>query len=74
MLYKQILNPSGRMVYSYVEVPNRLIIQRFQNKVFRNIVDAPRYVRNNQLHRDLETDTVDKEIKRFARKHEDRLH
>jgi hypothetical protein len=40
----------------------------------RNIVDAPWYVRNSGLHRDLEIDTVDQERKRFARKHEDRLH
>jgi cephalosporin-C deacetylase-like acetyl esterase len=33
-------------------------------------------VRNSDLHRDLEIDTVDvyKEVKRFAREHEDRLH
>jgi hypothetical protein len=31
-------------------------------------------VKNSDLHRDMEIDTVDKEIKRFARKHEDRLH
>jgi hypothetical protein len=30
------------------------------------------YVRNSDLHRDLEIDTVDKEIQRFARKHEER--
>jgi hypothetical protein len=40
----------------------------------RNIIDAPWYVRNSDLHRDLETDTVDKEIKSHTRKHEDRLH
>jgi hypothetical protein len=40
----------------------------------RHIVDASWYVRNSDLHRDLEIDTVDKEIKRLARKHEDRLH
>jgi hypothetical protein len=49
------------------------IIQLFQNEL-RNIVDAPWYVRNSDLYRDLEIDTVDKEIKRYARKHEDRLH
>jgi hypothetical protein len=31
-------------------------------------------VKNSDLHTDLDTDTVDKEIKRFARKHEVRLH
>jgi hypothetical protein len=40
----------------------------------RNIIDAPWYVRNSDFHRDLEIDAVDKEIKRFARTHEDRLH
>jgi hypothetical protein len=40
----------------------------------RNIVDAPWYVRTSDLHRDLEIDTVDKEIKRYERKREDRLH
>jgi hypothetical protein len=40
----------------------------------RHIVDAPWYEKNSDLHRDLEIDTADKEIKRFARKHEDRLH
>jgi hypothetical protein len=38
------------------------------------IVDAPWCVRNSDIHRDLEIDTVDKEIKNFERKHEDRLH
>jgi hypothetical protein len=31
-------------------------------------------MRNGDLQKDLEIDTVDKEIKSFARKHEDRLH
>jgi hypothetical protein len=51
-----------------------LIIQRFQNKVLRAIVDAPWYVRNAELHRDLKMEMVTAEIKRFARKHEERLH
>ena len=49
------------------------IIQRFKNKVLRNIIDAPWYVRNADLHRDLKIETVTAEIKRFARKHEERL-
>jgi hypothetical protein len=35
------------------------IMQRLQNKVLRNIVDARWFVRNSDLHRDLEVD-VDK--------------
>jgi hypothetical protein len=49
-------------------------MQRFQNKVLRNIVKAPWYIRNNDLHRDLEVDVVSSEIQRFAQKHEERLH
>jgi len=49
-------------------------MQRFQNKVLRNIVNAPWYIRNNDLHRDLEVDGVSSEIQRFAQKHEERLH
>ena len=34
------------------------VIQKFQNKVLRNIVKAPWYIRNSDLHRDLQMDTV----------------
>jgi hypothetical protein len=52
---------------------NIAIIQRFQNKVLRNIDDAPWHVRNADLHRDLNMEMVTAEIRRFARKHEERL-
>jgi hypothetical protein len=53
---------------------NIAIIQRFQNKVLRAIVDAPWYVRNADHHRDRKMEIVTAEIKRFARKHEEQLH
>lgn len=40
-------------------------IKRFQNKV-RNIVNAPRYVRNRDRYKDLGIKTVDKIINKFA--------
>ena len=52
---------------------NIRIIQ-FQNKVLRNMVNAPSYIRNNDLHRDLEVDVVSSEIQKFAQKHKERLH
>jgi hypothetical protein len=52
---------------------NIAIIQRFQNRVLRNIVGAPWYVRNADHHRDLRIEMVTAEIRRFARKHEERL-
>jgi hypothetical protein len=77
VLYKQMLKPVctyGIQLWGCAKHSNIKIIQRFQNKVLRSTIDAPWYVRNSDLHRVPEIDTVDKEIKRFARKHEDRLH
>jgi hypothetical protein len=39
----------------------------------RNLVDAPRNVRNTDLHTDLKMEMVTVEIRRFARKHEESL-
>jgi hypothetical protein len=38
------------------------------------MVNAPWYIRKNDLHRDLQVDVASSEIKRFAQKHEGRLH
>ena len=38
------------------------------------MVNAPWYIRNNDLHRDLQVNVVSSEIQRFAQKHEGRLH
>jgi hypothetical protein len=46
----------------------------FKNKVLRNIVNAPWYITNNDLHRDLDVEVVSSEIQRFAQKYEERLH
>jgi hypothetical protein len=37
-------------------------------------VNASWYIRNNDLHRDLQVDVVSNKIQRFAQKHEGRLH
>ena len=63
----------GIQLWGCMKPSNTAIIQRFQNKMLRNIVDAPWYVRNADLHRDLKMGTVTAEIKRLARKHEERL-
>lgn len=43
-------------------------IQRFQNKILMNVVNAPwyEYVRNNDLYRDLKVETVQETIKKIA--------
>jgi len=38
------------------------------------MVNAPWYLRNNDLNKDLQVDVVTSEIQRFAQKHEGRLH
>jgi hypothetical protein len=38
------------------------------------MVNAPWYVRNNDLHRDLQVNVVSSAIQRFAQKHEGRPH
>lgn len=77
ILYKQILKPVwtyGIELWGCASKTNIAIIQRFQNKVLRDIVDAPWYFRNCNLHKDLGVDTVEQTIRQFARNHERRLH
>jgi hypothetical protein len=42
------------------------ILERFQSKVLRLIVDAPWYVSNYFIRKDLQIPTVKKEISRFS--------
>jgi hypothetical protein len=61
MLYKQILKPVWTysiQLWGYKKQINTDIIQRFQNKVPRNIVDAPWYIRNADVHRDLQMEVL----------------
>ena len=77
MVCKQILQPVwtyGIQLWGCTEHYNAYIIQRIQNKVLRNIVDAPRYIRNADLRRDLQMEMVTSEIGKFSKKHEERHH
>jgi hypothetical protein len=38
------------------------------------MANAPWYIRNNDLHRDLQVDIVSREIQKVAQQHERRLH
>lgn len=76
LLYQQVLKPVwtyGIQLWGCTSQCNKNIIQRFQNKVLRGIVNAPWYIRNINLHADLDVETVDSEIKKSARSHEKRL-
>jgi hypothetical protein len=65
VLYKQILKPVwtyGIQLWGCTKPSNIAIIQRFQNKVLRNVAGAPWYVRNADLHRDLHMEMVTAEF------------
>ena len=65
LLYKAILKPMwsyGAEVWGTASNSNLDIIQRFQSKILRIITNAPWYVTNSQLHRDLRIPTVRVEI------------
>ena len=76
MLYQQVLKPVwtfGIRMCGCTSQSNRNIIQTFQNRALRGIVDAPRYIRNDNPHKDLDVETVDSVIKQYAQSHEQRL-
>jgi hypothetical protein len=49
------------------------ILERFQSKALRMIVDAPWYVLNTVIRRDLHTPTVKEEIRRYSSQYSARL-
>ena len=76
LIYNQILKPIwcyGIQISGCAKQSNLNIIQTFQNKVLRDIVNAPWYIRNSDLHRDLKVPQVTEEIRKYARKHKERL-
>ena len=67
LLYQRVFKPVW--TYGIQLWGNRMIFQRFQNKVLRGIVNAPWYILNDDLHKDLEVEIVDV-IKKYARSHQ----
>jgi hypothetical protein len=57
LLYKSILKPIwtyGIQLWGTASTSNNEIMERFQSKALRIIVDAPWYVPNNHIRRDLQ--------------------
>ena len=76
LLYQQVLKPVwtyGIQLWGCTKKSNLKMIQTFQNKVLRGIVNAPWYIRNDDLHRDVYMQTVQKEIKKRAIIHGERI-
>ncbi|KMQ85663.1 reverse transcriptase [Lasius niger] len=71
-IYNQILKPVwtyGIQIWGCSRKTNVKQIQIFQNKVLRGIVNAPWYVRNSDLHRDLRIELVTDVTKKYAINH-----
>jgi hypothetical protein len=70
LIYIEILKP----IWTYgiqrwgCTKPSNIDIIQFQNKVLKNMVNAPWYIRNNNLHRDQLVDFITSKIQRFAQK------
>jgi len=69
LLYKTIIKPIwtyGITLWGTACHSNIEILQRYQNKVLRALVNAPWYIPNSLLHTDLQMATVRDEIMKLS--------
>ncbi|KAL7293744.1 hypothetical protein TKK_0012811 [Trichogramma kaykai] len=75
-LYLSLLKPVwayGIQMWGMASKTNIDIIERFQNKTLRSLVDAPWYMPNNLILKDLKISSVQEEIKASYRRYDKRL-
>jgi hypothetical protein len=63
----------GIQLWGYTKPSNTEVLQRFQSNVLRSITNAPWYVSNHTLHRDLQIPFVTEEIKKYSTIYHSRL-
>ena len=71
-LYKTIIKPVwtyGIQLWGTASNSNIEILQRFQSKTLRFLIDAPWYVTNEAIHRDLNVSTVKEEITKCSNRY-----
>ena len=76
LIYKAILKPVwtyGIQLWGTASNSNIEILQRYQSKTLRLIVNAPWFVSNFSIHNDLSIPKVIDEIRRFSENYLDRL-
>lgn len=76
LLYKAILIPIwtyGIQLWGSTSASNIDIVQRTQAKILRSITNAPWYIRNSNIHRDLGIKTVKETIKSCSLKYQLKL-
>lgn len=59
----------GIQLWGTASNPNVEILQRFQSKTLRSLLDASWYVTNETIHRDLEIPTVKEEISKYSNRY-----
>lgn len=65
LLYKAIIKPIwtyGIMLWGTASQTSINKIQRIQSKILRNITGAPWFIRNSNIHKDLQIPTINEEI------------
>lgn len=76
LMYKTLLKPMwtyGLQLWGTAKVSNTNKIQQFQNIAFRKITNAPPFVSNYTLHKDLAMKTVKEEAVDFYKRFHNRL-
>jgi hypothetical protein len=76
LVYKVILKPVwtyGIQLWGTAWNSNLEILERFQSKVLRIITDAPWYVPNSVIKRDLQITTVKQEARKYSTNYQKRL-
>jgi hypothetical protein len=76
LIHKTILKPIrtyGIQLWGTASTSNIEILERFQWKALRMIVDSPRYVPNMVIRSDLQIPTVKEEIRRYSSQYRARL-
>jgi hypothetical protein len=76
LIYKTILKPIwtyGIQLWGTASTFNIEILERFQSKASRMLMDAPWYVSNTVIRRDLQTPTVKEEIRSYSSQYSARL-
>jgi hypothetical protein len=69
LLYKSILTPIwtyGIQLWGTASTSNIEILERFQSKALRMIIDAPWYVPNTLIRRNLQIPSVKEEISHYS--------
>lgn len=76
LIYKTVLKPVwtyGIQLWGTASNSNIEILQRYQSKTLRMITNAPWFVKNSNIHKDLQISTVKEEINRHSRSYLNRL-